>query len=158
MWPSRVAGFELLDYTQTNRADGYEFRMMVRCRYQNGVETIWSAMGDVHTSADGQESTIDITAQGVPPSLTPDQIPQRIRTTTSRGERKGDRKAVVVEQEITFLNGYTMIRKGTQLLPADAPQFSVDQKIRIMKRALAGEPLDRLIFGRDLSHESGEAI
>lgn len=112
----------------------------------------------MHTRTDGQESTIDITVQGVPPSLTPDQIPQRIRTTTSRGERKGDMKAVVLEQEITFLNGYTAIRKGTELLPADAPQFSVDQKIRNMKRALAGEPLDRLIFGRDLSHESGEAI
>ncbi|MDW8148432.1 MAG: hypothetical protein RMJ48_19315 [Roseiflexaceae bacterium] len=157
MWPSRITGFELLDYTQTDRADGYEFRIAVRCRYQNGVETIWSARGEVHRSADGQESIIDITAQGVPPSLTPDQTPQRIRTTTSRGERKGDRKEVVLAQEITFLNGHTAIRKGTQLLPADAPQFSVEQKISIMKRALAGEPLDTLIFGRDWSHESEEA-
>lgn len=150
MWPSAMQSQELLDYTQVDHANGYDFSMSIRFKYANGLETIWQTTGEVRNYSWGQESVLDITVQGMPPSLPPERIARQIKTKTINGQRQGQMKQATVERTITFLDGRSETRKDVQTLVADVPKLSQEQTAEAMRRAFAGEALDQAFFGRKL--------
>lgn len=104
-WPTNVSGRRIIDYTQSDREDGYSFQMSIGIGFENGVESIWHYEGDVVLYDWGSRQVTNVRIENVPPTQRLSETPVRIERTLTRGSKHGDRYETKVEGVVTFADG-----------------------------------------------------
>lgn len=97
----------IIDYQQTDRADGCSFTLMVGVAVENGVESVWHYNGHIHYHVWGFTDVSEVRIKSGSPQLTLRKSPVKIERTLTAGEKHGDRYETKVDIVMHFVDGTT---------------------------------------------------
>lgn len=147
-WPSALRQQRLVEYSQTDRPYGYDFKHSVAIEFENDVETIWTTNGKVYDRNWGTEQILEMQVENMPPHMKLEEVPKRIERKFIRGRRRRNGFEATVEHKITFADGSMQAEKETAVFDEDVQEMAKLPEREVVEGLNAvyehGEPISRI--------------